>query len=193
MERGEFDGSRLEAVENRHSNPESEKFLRELGLEMSDLEGKKVLSIGGIPQGDVAIEAKQAGMDFITVNPGFDNEDYTKPKAGPQVSGLSQELPFANESFDVALAHASVPGYLPKIESEYRAMFSEMLRILKPGGEAYIYPITDAMYNDEVFEEIVHSHVDGAKFEFEPMEKREIQGEYQQVYRLNITKSEKNG
>lgn len=193
LERGQFEGSRMNAVEAIDSNVRPESYLRDLGIELSELEGKKVLGVGGMPQGDVAFAAKATGAEFFTVNPGIDYRDYTKPEGAVHTSGLAQELPFADDSFDIELAHASVPGYLPKVESEYRSMFSEMLRTVKPNGEVRIYPITEAMYNDEVFEEIVNGHVDDAKFEFEPLEKRMIQGQNQQVYRLKITKLEKNG
>lgn len=41
------------------------------------------------------------------------------------------------------IAVKSVPRYLPDIESERALVLSEMVRVLRPGGEARVFPVID--------------------------------------------------
>jgi SAM-dependent methyltransferase len=81
----------------------------------------------------------------------FGLTDLVSPEEVPSVAGVSQELPFKDESFNMVVSHAAVPTYLPlypKNESEesFRLTFSEINRVLKPGGVAAMGPMEEEAY-----------------------------------------------
>lgn len=57
------------------------------------------------------------------------------------VAAIAQMLPFADNSFDMVVSHRAVPLYLPNSDTQYRAVFSEALRVLKRNGVAVFAPL----------------------------------------------------
>ncbi len=94
-------------------------------------------------------ETRLISLDYMLKNPLFAEEvrEFAEPgNETPLVAALAQELPFADSSFDSVISHASLPVYLgaeflPDSESHLRAFYSEVLRVLKPGGEARFAPL----------------------------------------------------
>ncbi|OGI59928.1 hypothetical protein A2814_02555 [Candidatus Nomurabacteria bacterium RIFCSPHIGHO2_01_FULL_38_19] len=135
-----------------HSNAPFEDYKYNLGIDIKDLKNKKVLDIGGKPNGIFAHQALRKGIDLITFNPAM---SALEPSPSQTVAGYVQEIPFKNETFDLEIALGSVPIYLPNYESEYRNMFSEIIRTLKTGGKGIIYPIPGNIYQSKIFLNII--------------------------------------
>ncbi len=189
---GEFQGNRKGYVDDAvHTDAGAEYYKHYLGVELDSLVGKKVLDIGGAPGGEFSRDAKASGVDIVTINASEEQtmiENKYKSIKTPTAVAYAQELPFPDNTFDEELAFASVPGYLPKYESEYRATFSEMLRTVKPEGVIHIFPILGTIYDSNVFKQIIHDFENQAKFEFEKLHEWEVEDVMQPVYRLDITK-----
>ena len=186
IQKGEFDASqRTQFVEQSVSYDSGfENYQKFLGFELEDLKGNNVLDIGGQPNGFFAAEAESIGAKVVTFNPKTSGESR---KHNDIVAGLAQQMPFKNESFDIVLAYASVPAYLPQFEPEYRETFSEMLRVLKPGGKIYIFPIMEEMAQDPVFGKIMRDIAKGNQIKTEAFGTGTASG--QVGFRLIITKS----
>jgi ubiquinone/menaquinone biosynthesis C-methylase UbiE len=56
------------------------------------------------------------------------------------VGGRAESLPFSNGTFDVVLAEFSLPNHAESFE-QVRDFFFEVARVLKPNGQARIYPM----------------------------------------------------
>ena len=55
------------------------------------------------------------------------------------MAGVSQAMPFKNETFDLIIANYSVPYFL-EAEVDINQTLGEILRVLKPVGEARFFP-----------------------------------------------------
>ena len=78
----------------------------------------------------------------ISVNPKFGQWTRLRdkvPKDAFAVAMLAQEMAFADESIDAVLALFSVPLYL--YPEDQPLFLKELIRILAPGGEAFLYPV----------------------------------------------------
>lgn len=139
-----------------------------LGISMNELRGKKILDIGGSLAGFFARQASKKGLDIVTINPRdvsdpiamYDKKAASESLVFPDaptkdVRGMVQALPFEDNTFDYELAAGTVPLYLPQFESEYREMFKEVIRTLKPGGTAIFWPIKFAVRESPIFKRIV--------------------------------------
>lgn len=149
----------------------SEYYENVLGIRFSELVGKTVLDIGGAPEGDIARGAIQMGIKFYTLNPNtrpghkkqtnFYSDSFIwdnlnkEDKDITTVGGLAQEIPLLDNSMDYVISVGSVPGFLPLKEGEYKAAFSSIIRVLKNGGRAVLFPILEDTKEDPVFNEIV--------------------------------------
>lgn len=80
---------------------------------------------------------------------------YAKESGQPAVAAYVQELPFADKSFDCEVSLNGVPGYLPEFQEEYDKAFSEVIRTLKPGGEARFFPIDENIYEADYFKTLL--------------------------------------
>lgn len=211
IEPGEFDKTKRLKVSKETSiyhgdRMDFEYYEKVLGLSLEDLKGKRVLDIGGAPNGTFAKEATNHGVNVVTMNPNIDLGDrgFTvldrmlgrdQVPNGPDVAtkpvgGLAQELPFADNSFDIEISVGSVPVYLPRFESEYRDAFNEIVRTLKPGGKAFLFPIIEGMKGTPVFDSVV-SGLEGCTVEFVELPGFVQRDNYQPViiYRMIITKN----
>lgn len=127
--------------------------LRELGLSAESLKDKDVLDIGsGGARFAEGAKDENINTKIISLDPKYGlpenlklkitgGEDTTmermKEKQLPIVAGLAESLPFPNESFGLVIANCSVPYYQPDKDLKEKSI-SEIIRVLKPGGEARI-------------------------------------------------------
>lgn len=54
------------------------------------------------------------------------------------VSGIAQQLPFKDASFGGIVSVNAVPKFVPR--QEFTTVFAEILRVLRPGGMALLWP-----------------------------------------------------
>ncbi len=116
-------------------------YLGNLGLEWTQLEGKKVLDIGAM---NAAFEnaARRRGVDVISIDNNFIEDEYAPPQDSTYAVANATKLPFGDETFDYAIAHTSVMNYIEKeydLDNEYIRYVEDALReasrILKTGGQ----------------------------------------------------------
>lgn len=145
-------------LNERNTIPEDiQKSLINLGIDLEDFKGD-VLDIGA---GDAEIfkfikektDARIVGVD-ISVSDDLKDEI---------IIADVRNLPFPNDSFDISFAYASIPNVfidyydfknhekgINKIYNSIKDSFNEIIRTLKPGGNAYIAPISVAeLYDSE--------------------------------------------
>lgn len=83
-------------------------------------------------------------LETVISGEGWPYEDTLTPHDTVQrIKAIGQELPFCDNAFDVVMSHAALPVYLPESDEQYVAFFSEVLRVLKPAGRAYMAPMTE--------------------------------------------------
>jgi ubiquinone/menaquinone biosynthesis C-methylase UbiE len=138
--------------------------LEKLDLSEAELRGKKILDIGSSRHAKFAREAESKDIEVISLNPELAIEkvglkraikETAEQKGLPGVAALAQELPFPDNTFDLEVSLYGVPGYLPKFVSEYQLAFQEIIRTLKPGGEAKLFPISDKLAGTEEFKSLL--------------------------------------
>lgn len=117
-----------------------------LGINLEEMKGKLVLDIGSGIDEKFSKEAAKIGVKVVSMNPNLkygalNKELKKKDWQKRSVAGRAQKMSFADNSFDYEVGLFSVPFYLPLEESEYKLFFDEVIRTLKPGGKAYIFPI----------------------------------------------------
>lgn len=152
IERGEPKIDRLRVAEGTNLT-DHDLFFYQWYLKFSaeDYQGGKILDVGSGFDETFAREAKKKGVEVISLNPALASKT-DKERRGrsvkkkdsaevKSVAGLAQELPFKDNSFEAVTSLFSVPRFLEDKTSEYEAAFSEMIRVVKPGGKVYVYPI----------------------------------------------------
>lgn len=101
---------------------------------VTDLNGSRVLEIGSGASLDTAMYLLHKGADAVIC---IDNRKQGIPEVSTRriqyVSGDAGYMPFADESVD-ALLGVAVLEHLPEIDN----VASEIYRVLKPGGMAYL-------------------------------------------------------
>lgn len=103
--------------------------------ELKKMHGKCVLDIGSGDRGLFAnVLRRKYGARVVTM----DKEK--RLKGGKHLLADAIAIPLAEGSVDYVFASSSAPGYLSSFE-EVGSFFNEVLRVLKPGGEARIYPL----------------------------------------------------
>jgi len=124
------------------------EYVHQLNIRTEDLESKRVLDLGSGSNLNLARQLPEEGIqaEIISFSPGFyhgktwDRRAERADEAGTlAVAGMAEELPFADRSFDTVLAFY-VTIYLQD-SKRIEIVISEMIRVLKPGGVAYIGPI----------------------------------------------------
>lgn len=123
-----------------------------------DMRGKTVLDIGSGTDETFAKEAKKLGANVVSMSPTLDvrKKIDKENKSLMSVGGRAQEMPFADNTFDLEFALYSVPFYLPTRTDEYESFLNEIIRTLKVGGKASIFPVDlyDYGYVRDVLERI---------------------------------------
>ena len=130
-----------------------------LGLKREDLDGKDVLDLGSGETEKFSRELKEAGINanVIPLNPDASMERFRKKLEatpgyqGKTVAALAQKMPFKDESFDEILGLYSVTVHAAPAENMQVAKqwMSEIIRLLKPGGEARLAPVEPFAENEQ--------------------------------------------
>ncbi|GEM_PF-3582332 len=146
MEEGTEKSSLNKALDAIGLNRSLNEHLSELGVDKPEDLGKNVLDIGSGEEERFAGEAKQFGINVVSLNPHLmRDKDRKRVVANPEwqrrsVAALAQNLPFKENYFDSVVADWSVSHYLED-PSEIKKVLLEIMRVLKPGGKAFIYPL----------------------------------------------------
>jgi len=126
-------------------------YSKKLGIEPRELEGKKILDLGSGKTDKFARDLSKNGIncDVVSLNPDLIDEEKRKEvrafqHEGKLVAGIGEELPFQNNSFDGIYALFSASSYSkPSLKPENFSLWTqEALRVLKPGGEIRIAPVS---------------------------------------------------
>jgi ubiquinone/menaquinone biosynthesis C-methylase UbiE len=88
-----------------------------------------------------ALDFSESGIDALRA----DIKKSGLKQIKPVLHDLSKRLPFKSSAFDVIYAHLSVHYF---DDAATRAIFAEMLRVLKPGGSLFVKckSVDDALY-----------------------------------------------
>ncbi|MFA6918537.1 MAG: class I SAM-dependent methyltransferase [Patescibacteria group bacterium] len=154
-----------------------------LNLPIDDMKGMCGLDIGSGSEGVFSKEAEKHGIEVISLNPALGtlfSSNERKKHHGDVISGLVQEMPFKDDTFDFEISYLAIPFFLQTHEQEYRDTFSEVIRTLKPGGSAYFYPILSLLQEDKTFRKIISDFREQADIVLESVPGRD--------YRMIITK-----
>lgn len=79
------------------------------------------------------------------------------------VAALAPNLPFVNNSFDAVFDNHSAFMYLPDEAGLHQEYISQLLRILKPSGIAYVYPLdlySESLLDNEAKLEISRQRIE---------------------------------
>jgi len=158
---------RMDAVSAAHiSDRGVESYEEHLGISIKDFIGKSVLDIGS-GFGRFVREAREQGVKVTALEPNLIIKEKLRdyhPKED-SVAGLAQNLPFKDNSFDAITSIFAVPVYLETSAGEYDRTFREIVRTLKPGGTAYLWPIFEKLMTSKQFNLIREALADQAEIE----------------------------
>lgn len=132
-----------------------ENSLETLGIDK--LPKGLVLDIGSGTRGAFQYEAaaKFPKTKVISISPNLIYKDYMFRQPEMEVglnhhsinhrflgaAAIAQMLPFKDKIFNMVVSHAAVPLFLPTDMVSYKAVFGEVLRVLKPKGVAVFAPM----------------------------------------------------
>lgn len=153
----------LKLIESEEKNAFN-LYLNNLGLSEKMLQGKKIVDIGAGHFGfaghcllnkiteevfslEPNPETNEVTLETQRMHWGKENERKIKEKT--VVGSMLDMSVFADEYFDYAFTHAVMPGVdvryndAEKMKESIEKSFSEIIRVLKPGGEARLFPLPD--------------------------------------------------
>lgn len=110
-----------------------ERYLDSLKLSDEDLK-KTILDVGS-HESTFADWAKRHNVskNIFSLDPWFISRERTKA-----VQGMSEAIPFKDESFDIVVSNCAIPNIFLEdedVEEKTRLSLFEMFRVTKPGGE----------------------------------------------------------
>ncbi len=109
-----------------------ERYAEDLFLDENALDGKKILDVGSnIPLFRDYLEGKYPETKVINIDQEFNTS--------LDAQALAEHLPFADNSFDLIVAHSSLTGW--GIYENVEQILQEFIRVLRPNGEIRIGPI----------------------------------------------------
>lgn len=135
--------SQKKSPEQNEVEVHAQRIMNNLGLEMENMRGKKILDLGA-GKAELAQWAKKQGINIMSLDSGTGYSAEKLPKGIDYVKGSAEELPIQNESLDLLLSHGSPPG-LSQTKEEVVKIVKEALRVLKNRGEfrfgpGYLHP-----------------------------------------------------
>jgi len=139
-------GDKLRYALNREVSERGIEDYKEI-LEMPitrEFLGEKVLDLGSGVTGRFAKEAAEQGIKIYSLTPAFNKPGIRKLLKSNEnfpTAGLVQNLPYKSNVFDSVLSVWAVPAHLPSDKKDYIESFKEIVRVLKPGGRAFLAPI----------------------------------------------------
>ena len=127
-----------------------------LEFSRKDLQGKTILDVGSGKELLFSREAREAGITVISMNPELGKDETMRKKLTKKLpwyrnkrlkagvdearsrtmAARAQAIPLQDESVDVITGLFSATSYI-KDPEELKQAFDEMMRVLKPGGNAY--------------------------------------------------------
>ncbi len=151
-----------------------EVYEKELGIPVTkEFLGEKVLDLGSGEKTRFAKEAAKRGVQVYSLNPNLSYQKHRSIlKKGLEkdekeffTAGLAQELPFKSNVFDSVLSMWAVPYYIEKDQEEQETTLREIIRVLKPGGKAFLSPVFKERvpFIEEAFEKIKKEKVADVK------------------------------
>lgn len=147
-----------------------EYILGDLGLSYKDLHNKKILDIGAGERPIAAYcQLKGISSEVYSAEPNIDFEMYASSRQlenWPEIKAQIDErtvkdkrdaLSFEDRTFDLVINHAAMPGFkndlrngnIEKMKAGINQILNEVIRVLKPGGEARIFP-AETINDDEI-------------------------------------------
>ena len=166
---GRIKAEEREASKSGITDREFAYYLGILGISKKDL-GKNVLDLGSGTQERFSRQASKLGIKVVSLNPKLALDDLSvkrdgiddkglrlvqsaaesrkivrmdveglPPHQGRSVGALATHLPFRDNSFDSVVSVLAIPWHLSR--GLYGEAFSEITRVLKSGGKAFMGPI----------------------------------------------------
>lgn len=137
------------ATNSGWSDRSFDQYLDMLEITERDL-GSLVLDLGSGKSELFAREAQRKGINVVAVNPKLGEEKARKISSEEikeddsyerkAVAALAQALPFRDNCFDSVVSVVAVPSYVDP--NDLPTVFKEILRVLKPGGKAFLSPLS---------------------------------------------------
>lgn len=117
---------------HEHKTPTEriDQDLKELHLNWETLHNKSILDLGAGEAG-FAQEAQKRGIPVICIDR---HEPDTIPKGIEYIIGNANSMPFQENTFDLVVSFGGPPSGVES-RQQLRRIISEILRVLKPGGE----------------------------------------------------------
>lgn len=159
-------------IDQMHIPEKVKTQLGNLGIQMEDIQGK-VLDVGA-GDGSFAQElSKFTQAEFVSVDTNIENERGV-------IEADARQLPFDDNSFDLVISHASIPGIFvgaydfdnpddsqEHIKESVTQSFRENLRVLRTGGEVILAPINmvDNYESQQVLTEAIEQAIDTVRHE----------------------------
>lgn len=128
--------------------------------------GETVLDLGSGFSGDFPEKAAEKGIKVYSLSESLSRKavrNILKPSLKlkgkrlediPFVGGLAQELPFKSNVFDSVVSSYAIPMYLEAKKEEYKLALREIVRVLKAGKKAYLYPKGSVRVEPEILKEL---------------------------------------
>jgi len=146
---------RKDTLRRHEEEDTADRILNNLGLTWESLKGKTILDIGAADAA-LAKAGLRRGITIISIDKDVDYLDkYWKrhlPKKMSYILADARNLPFPDECFDIAIAHASVPLIHTKSRDDIRDVLSETYRVLKPKGQFRFGDCAEGTIHPEILE-----------------------------------------
>ncbi len=149
-------GTTYRAIDFGPDGPSSDRHLQDyeetLGIHREDLRDRKILDLGSGLFESLGKDLEREGIttNVVSLNPDLAQDSLLRSFRDPNsersaVAALAQQLPFKNESFDLVVGLESVTRYVdPGTHlGDAKKWASEIVRVLKYGGEARLWPILE--------------------------------------------------